>query len=273
MAWFKKWIISKRTLQELSAESGKSIDTLRRLFENYLNNPPEPKIRLNDNCHLIIDGVYFKNDFCLVIYFDNDLKCPQLCSIMNRENVDDITADLEFLKWVGLNIVSITSDGHKSLIKAIKEVLPDIIHQRCIIHIQRMSLIYLTRFPKTWAGQDLRYLVRKLHQIDTHRKKNIWIKQFSGWCEKYHNFLQEKSIAPSGRRWYTHKLLRRTRSLIKNALPDMFHYLDNPDILKSTNSLESRFSFLKNELKIHRGLSEKSRKNFILWYHYFKNNL
>ncbi|MEA3464371.1 MAG: transposase, partial [Patescibacteria group bacterium] len=65
---------------------------------------------------------------------------------------------------------------------------------------------------------------------------------------------------------------RRTRSLIKNALPNMFHYLDNPETPKSSNGLESRFSYLKNNLNIHRGLSRKNRRNFILWYNYFKYN-
>ncbi|MBU3905605.1 transposase, partial [Patescibacteria group bacterium] len=71
---------------------------------------------------------------------------------------------------------------------------------------------------------------------------------------------------------YTHKLLRRTRSLIKNALPNIFHYLDNPETPKSSNGLECRFSYLKNNLNIHRGLSRKNRRNFILWYNYFKYN-
>ena len=52
----------------------------------------------------------------------------------------------------------------------------------------------------------------------------------------------------------------------------MFHYLDNPQIPKSTNGLESRFSYLKNNLAIHRGLSKKHRKSFIAWYNYFKYN-
>jgi len=34
--------------------------------------------------------------------------------------------------------------------------------------------------------------------------------------------------------------------------------------------LESQFSYLKNNLKIHRGLSKESRENFIRWYYYFK---
>ncbi len=196
-------------------------------------------------------------------YFDNDLDYLQFYNIVKRENYINYVLDLKLLKQSGLNIVSITSDGQKGLIKAINQVFPNIVHQRCVIHIQRMSLIYLTRFPKTEAEITLRYWVRKLHEIDSYTKQDYWIEQFNGWCDEYDSFLKEKSESLSGRRWYTHRLLRRTRTLIKNALPNMFHYLDNPQIPKSTNGLESRFSYLKNNLAIHRGLSKKHRKSFI----------
>ena len=244
---------------------------MQRLFKYFLDNPPIPKIKFNNNCHLIIDGTY-TSDFCILNYLDNDLKYLQHCSIVKWENSIEYIIDLELLKQSGLNIVSITSDGQKGLIKAIKQVSPNVIHQRCIIHIQRMSLIYLTRFPKTDAGITLRYWVKRLHEIDSYKKRDFWITQFEGWCRKYDSFLKEKSESLSGRKWYTHKLLRRTRPLIKNALPNMFHYLNNPEIPKSSNGLECRFSYLKNNLNIHRGLSRKNRRNFILWYNYFKYN-
>lgn len=168
--------------------------------------------------------------------------------------------------------MSITSDGQKGLVKAVRDVYPNVIHQRCIIHIQRMSLAYLTRFPKTDAGIELRCLVKEIHKIETYYDRDLWIKYFNNWCKKYDKFLKEKSESDSGRRWYTHKSLRKTRSLIKNALPDMFHYLDDCRIPKSTNGLEARFSYLKNSLRIHRGLSNENRKNFVVWYNYFKYN-
>lgn len=259
-------------MKELSKESGKSIKTLQRLFEKYLDNPPRFKPRINDKCHLVIDGTYFKNNFCVLHYFDNDLNHLQYFRIVERENYYDYLTDLEFLKQLGLTIISITSDGQKGLIKAINDVYPNVIHQRCIIHIRRMSLAYLTRFPKTEAGIELRFLARILHRIKSNNDKNLWIELFNEWCDKYDGFLKEKSISLSGRKWYTHKMLRRTRSLIKNALPNTFHYLDDPGIPKSTNGLETRFSYLKNSLKIHRGLSKKNRKSFIVWYNYFKYN-
>ena len=108
-------------------------------------------------------------------YFDNDLDYLQFYNIVKRENYINYVLDLKLLKQSGLNIVSITSDGQKGLIKAINRVFPNVIHQRCVIHIQRMSLIYLTRFPKTEAGITLRYWVRKLHEIDSYTKRDYWI--------------------------------------------------------------------------------------------------
>jgi hypothetical protein len=50
---FYKWVISRRTLKDLSKESNKSINTLRRLFKIFLNSPPVPEIKPNNNCHLM----------------------------------------------------------------------------------------------------------------------------------------------------------------------------------------------------------------------------
>src|SRR5476651_1411532 len=99
-------------------------------------------------------------------------------------------------------------------------------------------------------GQHLRYIQYNQHQ----------------------DFINEKSFnTDSSRYWYKHKMVRRSFMVIKKALPDMFRYLDNPRIPKSTNGLESFFGHLKGNLNIHRGLSPKHRKQFILWYLYLKN--
>ena len=66
-------------------------------------------------------------------------------------------------------------------------------------------------------------------------------------------------------------MVRRSFMTIKRALPNMFHYLDNPNIPKSSNSIESFFGHMKGHLNIHRGLSYKHRKQYLMWYLYFKN--
>jgi hypothetical protein len=67
-------------------------------------------------------------------------------------------------------------------------------------------------------------------------------------------------------------MVRRSFVTIKNALPDLFHYLENPRIPKSTNGLESFFGHLKQNIFIHRGLSKEHFKNYLKWYLYFKNH-
>ena len=55
------------------------------------------------------------------------------------------------------------------------------------------------------------------------------------------------------------------------ALPDMFHFLDNPRVSKTTNALESFFGHLKENVKLHRGMSYKHYQNYVKWYLYFRN--
>ena len=70
---------------------------------------------------------------------------------------------------------------------------------------------------------------------------------------------------------YTHDNVRRTYIYIKRALPNMFKYIDNPSIPNNTNSLEAFFGHLKDNLRIHRGMSIEHRQNFIKWYLFFCN--
>lgn len=155
------------TLEEIARQKECSVGTIQRLFKNYLDHPPTPQIKPNDNCHLMIDGIYF-GDICLLNYFDNDLKYLQYYEIVRNKNYLDFRLGLELLKKAVLNIKSITSDGDRALIMAINEVFPGICHQRCIIHVQRMALAYLTGNPKYPAGKELRSIVRDLHKIYNH---------------------------------------------------------------------------------------------------------
>jgi hypothetical protein len=99
-----------------------------------------------------------------------------------------------------------------------------------------------------------------------------WTRQLTAWHDRHKNFLQEKTRnEQTGRYWYTHKMLRRSYITVKRALPNMFHYLANPKIPRTTNGIEGFFSHLKNHLDMHRGLTLNHRINFIKWYIHFNN--
>jgi hypothetical protein len=219
-----------------------------------------------------MDGTYFNKNLCLVLYRDNTIKFTQLYRLTDGEWYEEIKEDLENLLKLGVTIESITCDGHRAQLKAIRKVCKHVVLQRCLVHIQRMCVIWLRMHPKTFAAIELRHIVSKLHTIDSELKRQQWLMSLIKWHQEFEPFVNEKvSNTKTGRYWYKHKMVRRSFVVIKKALPDMFHYIDNPRIPKSTNGLESFFGHLKGHLNVHRGLSKDHRKNFIRWYLHFKN--
>lgn len=220
----------------------------------------------------MIDATYFSNGICLVLYRDATIKFTQLYRFTSGEHYSEIKEDLENLLTLGVQIESVTCDGHKSILKAVKEVIPNVILQRCLVHIQRDCRVWLTKHPKSFAGYDLKQITAEMHLIKNHNHLSLWLLKLERWQEKYIDFINEKSYnLETGRYWFTHKMVRRSFMSIKRALPNMFNYLDNPKIPKSSNSIESFFGHMKGHLNIHRGLSYQHRKQYLMWYLYFKN--
>jgi hypothetical protein len=218
-----------------------------------------------------MDATYFEQ-FCLVCYQDHDDGYTQLIRFSNGEYYEEIKEDLNNLIKLGVQIESITTDGHKSILKAIKKAMPDVVTQRCLVHIQRMCLLWLTRFPKHQAAQELRHHVLLLMRIKSNNDRIYWTRELEQWYQRHKDYLHQKTVnEETGRYWYTHKLLRRSYFTIKRALPNMFHYLSNPAIPSTTNGIEGFFSHLKNHLDLHRGLTVQHRIDFIKWYVYLSN--
>jgi hypothetical protein len=271
--WFEQWVFGKQTLDQVAKRSKYCKRQLQRIFNHYLESPPVFIIPQKERVHIIIDGTYFCNDICLVVYRNSDIKCTQLYRLTDNEYYEEIREDLENLKALNIQIESITCDGHRSILKAVRKVFKGSIKlQRCLVHIQRMSRIWLTREPKSTAGRELLSITQQLHRIETEEERQYWLRALYDWDIRHCAFIKETSINPkTGKTWYTHKMIRRVRHLLISALPDMFHYLEDDKIPKNTNALESFFGHLKDNLSIHRGLTKKNRKNFIKWYLHLRN--
>ena len=264
-------MLERQTYKTLTRDSGLSKDTIQRTFYQILEKSPRIKIIKRDQVNLRVDATYFKQ-FCLLCYQDDFDGYIQLIRFSDGEHYEQIREDLENLIRLGVQLESITTDGHKSILRAIKKADPGIIIQRCLVHIQRMCLIWLTKYPKHTAGQELRRLVLLLLKIKTKNDQLFWQRALIGWYKRHKDYINEKTYnVETGRYWYTHKMLRRSYSTINRALPNMFHYLSNPSIPNTTNGIEGFFSHLKNHLDLHRGLTTKNRINFIKWYIHFSN--
>nr|WP_314493330.1 hypothetical protein [uncultured Chryseobacterium sp.] len=67
-------IVGKQTYEQISAESGYSASTLQRYFTVMLIKAPKLSYSQNKEVYLLIDGTYFSNEICLVVYRDNIFK-------------------------------------------------------------------------------------------------------------------------------------------------------------------------------------------------------
>jgi hypothetical protein len=226
---------------------------------------PNPKP--NSQCHLIIDATWFKRNHCLLVYWDHNQQKAQWWRYATSENGFEISQDLWQLQDRGVFCASITSDGGTGLNTAINLVYPSIPHQRCLVHVQRQSLAWLTRNPKTIPGQQLKPLIQTLSTIETREQANQWTAAVLDWEKRWNTFLKQRTCLPGTRHWwYTHRSLRKVRALVIYAIPGLFHYLDDPFIQKTSNGLEGRFGSLKNHYRQHRGLSKKRRDGYLRWY-------
>jgi transposase-like protein len=270
--WFRKWIMERQVYKLLIRDSKMSQSSIQRLFNKYLSNPPQNIVRSKSNVHLLIDGTYFSNGLCLILYYDKDLQFVQLYRTSNKEKFREIKEDLENLKKLGVDIYSVTCDGHKSILKSVQKVYPNAIIQRCVVHVKRQAISWLGKYPKMQQSKELLSIIRPITKLDTINTVNEWLTNFHQWYQENEWFINEQSISETtGRLWYTHKNLRASCSHIINAIPHLFSYINDSEIPKTTNELEGYFTHLKEKLTLHKGLRFDKRKNFIKWYLHFKN--
>lgn len=256
----------------MSAEMQMSNRSISRLFKSYLNKAPQIPVKSKSKIHLLIDGTYLPNGLCLILYYDHDIRYVQLYRTSSQEKFREIYQDLKVLKSLGVQIYSVTCDGHKSILKAIAKAYPNAVIQRCVVHVKRQCRVYLSRKPKLQASKELLAISNKLTAVKTQQECSYWLLSLHNWYQMHRDTLFEESVnEQSGDYWKTHDKLHRAYTLLSQAIPHLFNYLNDPEIPATTNRLESFFKHLKEKLLLHSGLRLEAKRNFIKWYLHFKN--
>lgn len=271
--WFEKWVRDKQSISQISAVSGYSERTLKRYFYKVLPTCPIWQIQKREKVNLLIDGTYFTNKVCLLLYRDHNIKMTILYRLTKHEALRDLKEDLQAIKDIGIEIESVTCDGAANIIKAVQEVCPEAIIQRCTFHIANEVCLWLTKKPQSEAARELRELACYLSKINTHEEAQLWMRAFIDWHAKHEEYINERSVdEETGKWWYTHKMLHRSASHIMRAIPYMFNYTRYPNVPKTSNSIEAFFGHLKDHLRLHRGLSSKHFKDFVKWFLFLQSN-
>ncbi|MDR0661604.1 MAG: transposase [Prevotellaceae bacterium] len=273
LAWYQRRVEYGHTIAYVAKRSGYGQRTLKRYFYERLSRYPTWHIQPLEKVSLPVDGTYFANKVCLVLYRDNDAKATRFYRLTDGEWFDELAEGLNNLISLGIRIESVTCDGLSGIIKAVRTCAPGAIVQRRTVHVRGECLSRLTRNPRRDAGREPRQIVCRLSSIANHEQWGYRVASPIRWEERRRAYLNRKSYVDDSHKYrFTHRLVRKAFVHIKRAPPNLFRYLDNADIPKSTNALESFFGHLKTNLRQHRGLSKEHFKYYVRGYLCSKNN-
>jgi len=138
--------------------------------------------------------------------------------LANRESGTSWRDFIHGLKERGLSgVFFVVTDDHAGLKKAIGELLPEAIWQRCYVHFLRNALDYLPRKADDDCLQELRWIYDRRDLQEAQRDLQAWLQK---WQQKYPKLCD-----------WVDENIQETLSFYKLPLPHHKH-------LKSTNMLE-----------------------------------
>lgn len=263
--WFKEWITEGYSVRQLVNHSGHSRAKINRIINYHLNYRPNEYGDLSQIKYIVFDGTFLHGRKSIVVAMDavNHIVFAGKYGI-SESSLKQLITFFSCLERRGLEPITATVDGNKTVIKALKQLWPAIIVQRCLIHIQRQGLSWCRINPKRKDARELRKIFLQANKISDCKERNQFISGIRTW-EKQYGY----SIAQASERGKVFSDLKRARSMLLNALPDMFHYLKYPSIPPSTNGMEGYFSRLKDKYRQHRGLSTNRSESYFALYFYW----
>ena len=263
---FESWISEGYSCRQLWDQKKKKQKDILKNIQNHLDRNKIFQVDLvfENIKYVMIDGVWITKDICLIIYYDYIEKKVLRFGFYDGEKYEYIRDDLKILRDnFGYKILAFTLDWGKQIKKAIEEIYPKAVLQRCLTHIHRQIQNYIPKNPQSDCGKELQ-------SITCFRKmilKENFIYYFKKWEEKWWEYLKEKNM-----NWdYTHRKLRQARSHIQNALSYMFHYQEDTNIKRSSNDLEWYNAVLLDHIYMHRGLKKERLISFVSLWIYIRN--
>lgn len=246
----------KQTLAELSRQHGRSHVWVRnRLDEHDVSMPddlsPEETV-------VVPDTTFWGRGYGVTVFRSWGLKRNIWWNEVSSEKVEHYRYGRKILEEKGWKFVAAVVDGRRGLASVFK----DLPVQVCHFHQMKTITRYLTRRPKTEAGQELRMLALTLSRTN----EKTFTKGLLSWEKKWKPFISEKTLVSGTRHWYyTHKNVRSAFLSLKRNLPYLFTYLKYPalGIPNTTNTIDGYFASVKKKTAAHHGLRRDRRYKMI----------
>jgi hypothetical protein len=177
---------------------------------------------------------------------------------VQTESVDAYRQGKIDLEKRGYIIQAIVLDGRPG----VRQLFGDVPIQMCHFHQKQIITRYLTNNPKLEAGIELKKITATLCKTN----EKDFINALHCWNQKWSSFLKERTIDPLTGRWfYTHRRLRSAYRSLKMNLPYLFTYQKYPELYipTTTNSLDGCFAYLKELIRVHRGINKRLKRKII----------
>lgn len=205
-----------------------------------------------------MDCVFFGRTNGYLVVRDPHRKCNIYWSEIQRETLDEYRSARDTLKSLGFDITAVVADGKPGL----KPVFEDTHIQMCHFHQKAIITRYLTSRPRLQAGIELRKLVHDLGQLN----EQSFAEKLQMWHHIWGEFLAERTVNPETGKWhFTHKRLRSAYKSLKKHQAYLYTYQRHPEleIPNTTNGLEGSFAFLKELVRVHRGINSHLKRKII----------
>lgn len=255
---FTEWLLQGIALSSVADQQGVSLSAIQRHFRPLWEKPILPQPVPLPVHGLVLDATSIQPRRKVVLVAQDVRRFTVSWAFAERESHASWSVLLTTLQQQGITPRFVVCDAHPGFLKALREVWPQALIQRCLIHVVRQAKLWLTQHPKTPAGRRLRLLVNALPQARTAAQQVRWLRVYQHWLRHYDAFLKQRTQNPEGPRrwWYTHRRLRAVRSLLSNSVADLFHFVRDPEIPRTTNHVEGGInSRIKDLFRRHRGLS------------------
>lgn len=235
--------------------------TIQRIINYWLPQPPSFTADLSSCRYLILDGTFIEHRKGLFAAMNAENNSVVYGVAGVSEGPTDLNRFCRSMAERGASPKSATVDGNPHLTRALRLFWPEITIQRCLVHIQRQGLSWCRRYPKRADAKHLRKLFLRVMSIHTQGERDHFLEDLYQW---EHHYGHRISKDPERGRVFSD--IKRARSMLLAAAPEMFHYLQDPRIPNSTNGLEGYFGRLKQKYRQHCGMAPHHRQAYFLWY-------
>ena len=252
---WKQYIYQRQTINQLAEKYKRSRDWIRE----HLNDVPvKEQLHVPQPIVAIADVTFFKREFGLCVIRAPHLKKNLYVQEVQNESVDTYRQGRIALEERGYTIKAIILDGRPG----VRQLFSDVPIQMCHFHQKQIITRYLTNNPKLEAGIELKKITATLCQTN----EKDFISAINNWHQKWSSFLKDRTTdSLTGKWFYTHKRLRSAYRSLKINLPYLFTYQKYPElnIPNTTNSLDGCFAYLKELVRVHRGINKTLKRTII----------